>query len=69
MTPENNILSKRLRIIIFLIALIALSLIYLRKNPTQNDVPGVKNIEMLKRIDVLRPVGNINDILPAVGVN
>lgn len=69
LTPENNILSKRLRIIIFLIALIALSLIYLRKNPTQNDVPGVKNIEMLKRIDVLRPVGNINDILPAVGVN
>lgn len=69
MSPENNILSNKFKIIIFAIALIILSIIFLKKDSNQNDFIEKKNMEMFKKIDILQPAGNINDILPAVGSN
>lgn len=68
-SSENNILSNKFKIIIFAIALIILSIIFLKKDSNQNDLTESKNIEMFKKIDILQPAGNINDILPAVGSN
>lgn len=66
---ENNILSNKFKIIIFAIALIILSLIFLKKDSNQNDFIENKNMEMFKKIDILQPAGNINDTLPAIGSN
>lgn len=66
---ENNILSNKLKIVIFAVALIILGFIFLRKDSSKNDLTGDKNMEMFKKIDILQPAGNINDILPAVGSN